>query len=183
MRHEWEFSMSGDVDNPAPVGGDTGQVLLPAISVRRGEIWIAAVLVVAGIVFGWQASLLDFGTLALPGPGFIPLVLSLATIALGGIIGVREWLRENSAETVELGHRDVLIVFAAMLAVPLLFEPLGAYVTLGLFGAVLLVLVARSSLVIAVVSAVVAMAACWYFFQVALGLQLPVGDILERIVR
>jgi hypothetical protein len=175
--------MSGDVDNPAPVGGDAGQVLFPAISVRRGEIWIAAVLVVAGLVFGWQASLLDFGTLALPGPGFIPLVLSLATIALGGIIGLREWLRADSGETVELGHRDVLIVFAAMLAVPLLFEPLGAYVTLGLFGAVLLVLVARSSLVIAVVSAVIAMAACWYFFQVALGLQLPVGDFLERIVR
>jgi len=175
--------MSGDADNPAPAGGDAGQVLFRAIGVRHGEIWIAAVLAAAALVLGWQASLLDFGTVALPGPGFIPLVLSLATIALGGIVGVREWLRADSGETVELGHRDVLIVFAAMLAVPLLFEPLGAYVTLGLFGAVLLVLVARSSLVIAVVSAVVAMAACWYFFQVALGLQLPVGDVLERIVR
>jgi hypothetical protein len=175
--------MSGDADNPAPVGGDAGQVLFPAVSVRRGEIWIAAVLVIAGLVFGWQASLLDLGTLALPGPGFIPLVLSLATIALGGIIGWGEWRRADSGETVELGHRDVLIVCAAMLIVPLLFEPLGAYVTLGLFGAVLLVLVARSSLVIAVVSAVVGMAACWYFFQVALGLQLPVGGVLERIVR
>jgi hypothetical protein len=62
-----------------------------------------------------------------------------------------------------------------MLLVPLLFEPLGAYVTLGLFGAVLLVLVARTSLVIAGISAVAGMAACWYFFQVALGLQLPIG--------
>jgi hypothetical protein len=62
-----------------------------------------------------------------------------------------------------------------MLAVPPLFERLGAYVTLGLFGAVLLVLVARSSLVIAGVAAVAGMAACWYFFQVALGLQLPIG--------
>jgi hypothetical protein len=175
--------MSGDADNPAPVGGDAGQVLFPAISVRRGEIWIAAVLVIAGLVFGWQASLLDLGTLALPGPGFIPLVLSLATITLGGIIGLREWRRADSGETVELGHRDVLIVCGAMLIVPLLFESLGAYVTLGLFGAVLLLLVARSSLVIAVVSAVVGMAACWYFFQVALGLQLPVGGVLERIVR
>jgi Tripartite tricarboxylate transporter TctB family len=175
--------MSGDTDNPAPVGGDAGQVLLPAISVRRAEIWIAAVLVVAGVVLGWQASLLDFGTLALPGPGFIPLVLSLATIALGGIIGVREWLRANSGETVELGHRDVLIVFAAMLAVPLLFEPLGAYVTLGLFGAVLLVLVARTSAVTAGVAAVVGMAACWYFFQVALGLQLPFGSVWERLAQ
>ncbi len=175
--------MSGDVDNPAPVGSDAGQVLFQAISVRRGEIWIAAVLVVAGLVFGWQASLLDFGTVALPGPGFIPLALSLATIALGGIIAVMEWLRADSGETVELGHGDVLIVFAAMLAVPLLFEPLGAYVTLGLFGAVLLVLVARTSAVTAGVAAVVGMAACWYFFQVALGLQLPFGSVWERLAQ
>jgi hypothetical protein len=175
--------MSGDADNPAPAGGDAGQVLFRAIGARHGEIWIAAVLAAAGLVFGWQASLLDFGTLALPGPGFIPLVLSLATIALGGIIGVREWLRADSGETVELGHRDVLIVLAAMLAVPLLFEPLGAYVTLGLFGAVLLVLVARTSAVTAGVAAVAGMAGCWYFFQVALGLQLPLGSVWERLVQ
>ncbi len=175
--------MSGDADNPAPVGCDPGQVLFRAISARRGEIWIAAVLAAAGLVFASQASLLEFGDFSLPGPGFIPLALGLATFALGSIIGVREWLRADSGETVELGHRDVLIVFAAMLAVPLLFEPLGAYVTLGLFGAVLLVLVARSSLVIAGFAAVVGMAACWYFFQAALGLQLPVGDVLERIVQ
>jgi hypothetical protein len=62
-----------------------------------------------------------------------------------------------------------------LLAVPLLFEPLGAYATLGLFGATLLVLIARCSLVVAGLSAIIAMAACWYFFQVALGLQLPIG--------
>jgi Tripartite tricarboxylate transporter TctB family len=166
--------MSGDPDNPAPAG-DVGQVLFPAINVRRGGIGIAAVLAAAGLIFAWQSSLLDFGDPAMPGPGFIPLVLSLATVALATIIGVREWLRADSGETVELGHRDVLIVFAAMLALPLLFEPLGAYLSLGLFGAVLLVLVARTSLVIAGVAAAVGMAACWYFFQVALGLQLPIG--------
>ncbi len=81
----------------------------------------------------------------------------------------------GSQETIELGHRDVLIVFAALLAVPVLFEPLGAYATLGLFGAVLLVLIARVSLVVAGLSAIIAMVLCWYFFQVALGLQLPIG--------
>jgi hypothetical protein len=99
----------------------------------------------------------------------------VATVALAAVIGVRDWRQTDSGETVALGHRDVLIVFAAMLALPPLFEPLGAYVTLGLFGAVLLALVARTSLVIAGISAVVGMAACWYFFQVALGLQLPIG--------
>jgi hypothetical protein len=167
--------MSGEVDDPAPAGSDAGQVSVRTISARQGAIWVAAVIGVTGLVFGWQASLLDFGDVAMPGPGFIPLVLSIATVALAVVIGAGEFLQADSGETVELGHRDVLIVFAAMLAIAPLFERLGAYVTLGLFGAVLLVLVARSSLVIAGVAAVVGMAACWYFFQVALGLQLPIG--------
>ncbi|HET7879443.1 MAG TPA: tripartite tricarboxylate transporter TctB family protein, partial [Acetobacteraceae bacterium] len=144
-------------------------------------VWIAAVLAVAGAVFVWQALLLDLGTLALPGPGFIPLVLAVLTLVLGGLIGFAEWRRPDSGETIELGHRDVLIVFVAMLAVPPLFQPLGADVTLGLFGAVLLVCVARTSVVIAAVAAVVGMTACWYFFEVALGLQLPVGWVWEGI--
>jgi Tripartite tricarboxylate transporter TctB family len=174
--------MSGDADSPAPADDEAGQVLFPAISHRHGGIWIAAVLAVAGLVFAWQALLLDLGNLALPGPGFIPLVLSVATVVLAGIIGFWEWRRADSGETVALGHRDVLIVFAAMLAVPPLFEPLGAYLTLGAFGAVLVVLVARTSIVVAALAAVAGMVACWYFFQVALGLQLPIGAVLERIM-
>jgi hypothetical protein len=168
--------MNGEVEDRTPAADvDTGQVLFRAISVRSGGMWIAAVLAVAGLVFAWQASLLDLGNYQMPGPGFIPLVLSVATFALAAFIGVGEWLQADSGETVALGHRDVLIVLVAMLALPPLFERLGAYVSLGLFGAVLLVLVARTSLVIAGISAVVGMAACWYFFQVALGLQLPIG--------
>jgi hypothetical protein len=167
--------MSGEVNDPAPAAGDAGQVLPRAINARQGSIWIAAALGAAGLVLASQAAPLDFGTIEMPGPGFIPLMLSLLTVALAAIIGVREWRQADSGETIELGHRDVLIVVAAMLFVPALFEPLGAYVTLGLFGAVLLVLVARTSLVIAGISAVIGMVACWYFFQVALGLQLPIG--------
>jgi hypothetical protein len=167
--------MSGEVDDPASVRSVAGEAPFRTISARRGGIWIAVVLGLTGLIFAWQASLLDFGNVEMPGPGFIPLVLSLATVALAAVIGAREWLQADSGETVELGHRDVLIVFAAMLAIPPLFERVGAYVTLGLFGAVLLALVARSSLAIAGVAAVVGMAACWYFFQVALGLQLPIG--------
>src|SRR5215468_3994509 len=183
LRMPDRIPMSSDLETRSGVGAGRQQPLLRAISARRGGMWVAGVLAATGLLFAWQASLIDFGDFALPGPGFFPLVLAVLVVMLSVVIGVGDWLGAESHETVELGHRDVLIVFAAMLAVPLLFEPLGAYITLGLFGAVLLVLVARSSLVIAVISAVVAMGACWYFFQVALGLQLPVGDVLERIVR
>jgi hypothetical protein len=156
------------------VGSDPGQVLVRAISARHGGMCVAAVLAAIGLLFTWQASLIDFGDFALPGPGFFPLVLGLLVFALAVVIGVRDWFRTDG-ETVELGHRDVLIVLAALAALPPLFEPLGAYATLGLFGATLLVLIARCSLVVAVLSAAIGMAACWYFFQVALGLQLPIG--------
>jgi hypothetical protein len=169
--------MSGDADNPS---GDTArEALLRTVSLRDGGIWIAGVLAVTGALFLWQTLSLDFGTLALPGPGFVPLVLAVLIVVLAGVIGFVEWRQPDSGETVELGHRDVLIVFAGMLAIPALFDQLGAYVTLGLFGAVLLVFVARTSVVIAAIGAAVGMAACWYFFQVALGLQLPAGRIWD----
>jgi hypothetical protein len=163
-----------NVDDPR-ARSDAGQVLVRAISARYGGMCVAAVLAAIGLIFTWQASLIDFGDLALPGPGFFPLVLGAVVFVLAAVIGVRDWFQTAGGETVELGHRDVLIVLAAMAAVPALFEPLGAYATLGLFGAALLVLIARCSLVVAALSAAIGMAACWYFFQVALGLQLPIG--------
>jgi putative tricarboxylic transport membrane protein len=150
--------------------------LLPrVVSARRGGMVVAALLAVIGLVFAWQASLLDFGGFDLPGPGFFPLVLGVVVFALSTLIAIEGLRGAGEGDTVALGHRDVLIVFAAMVAVAALFEPLGAYLSLGLFGAVLLVVIARVSVPLAAVAACIAMAACWYFFQVLLGLQLPRG--------
>jgi hypothetical protein len=145
------------------------------VSARRGGIVVAAVLAGVGLLFAWQASLLDFGGLDLPGPGFFPLVLGVLVFAFAVLIAIEGLRGSGEGETVELGHRDVLIVLAALVAVAALFEPLGACLSLGLFGAVLLVVLARVSVALAIASAAVAMIACWYFFQVLLGLQLPRG--------
>src|SRR5580704_4440724 len=146
-----------------------------AVSARRGGIVVAAVLAAVGLVFAWQASLLDLGGFELPGPGFFPLVLGSLVFAFAVLIAIEGLRGVGAGEAVELGHRDVLIVLAALAAAAALFEPLGAYLSLGLFGAVLLVLLARVSIPLAIASAAVAMVACWYFFQVLLGLQLPRG--------
>jgi hypothetical protein len=165
--------MSIHMENSSRAGA--GRLLPRAVSARRGGIFVAALLAVIGLVFAWQASLLDFGGFELPGPGFFPLVLGIAVVALSTLIAIEGFRGAGEGEAIELGHRDVLIVFAAMVAVAALFERLGAYLSLGLFGAVLLVVIARVSVPLAVLSAGVAMAACWYFFQVLLGLQLPLG--------
>jgi hypothetical protein len=162
-----------------------GPALLPrAVCVRRGGVAMACGLLGIGLLFVWQASLLDLGGLGLPGPGFFPLLLGAILGAFSAVIGLQCW-RESAEGTegtegaepkmVELGHHDVLVVFVALLAVPSLFEWLGAYMTLGLFGAALLVVVARTSIWLAAAAALIAMAACWFFFQLLLGLQLPAG--------
>lgn len=147
------------------------------VDARRGGVVVACVLAATGLLFVWQASLIDIGDLDLPGPGFFPLALGIIVFVLAAVTAVRLRTAPTEGEPVALGHRDVLIVFVALMAVPLAFETLGALVTLGLFGAALLVLLARCPLWLAGASAAVAMAACWYFFQVALGLQLPTGPL------
>ena len=147
-----------------------------AVNARHGGMLVAAAIAIAGALLAWQAALLDLGNLDLPGPGFFPLVLGAAMVTFAIAIGVDRW-RSAEGEAVELGHRDVLVTVAALLAVPLLFEPLGALPTLGLFGVAMLVLVARVHLLLAIIASGLGMAACWYFFQVLLGLQLPTGPL------
>src|SRR5258705_2499151 len=150
--------------------------LLPrVIGSRRAGLLAAGALALIGLIFAWQASRLDLGQIGLPGPGFFPLVLGGLLVVFAAAIAIEGRLVPSKDEPLEFGHAQVLITFAALLAVPLLFELLGAYITLGLISAVLLVCIARVSLLLAVVSSAVGMAACWYLFGELLGVRLPTG--------
>jgi len=150
--------------------------LLPrVIGSRRASLLAAGVLAFTGLIFAWQASLLDLGHIGLPGPGFFPLVLAALLVFFSTLIALESRLASFKDEPLEFGHPQVLITFAALLAVPLLFELVGAYITLGLLSAVLLVLIARVSVLLAIVCSAVGMAACWYLFGELLGVRLPIG--------
>jgi uncharacterized membrane protein YedE/YeeE len=152
-------------------------VLPRVIGSRRAGLLAAGALALTGLIFAWQASLLDLGHIGLPGPGFFPLVLGGLLVFLSALIAIESRLPSFKDEPLEFGHPQVLITFAALLAVPLLFELVGAYITLGLLSAVLLVLIARVSVLLAVVCSAVGMAACWYLFGELLGVRLPIGPV------
>jgi hypothetical protein len=145
-----------------------------ALSARAGGIFVAGMLGAVGAFFAWQASLLDLGHIGLPGPGFFPLCLGAVLLACAVVIGL-DCRGDRDGEPVEFGHRDVLITLAALLVLPLIFEPLGALASLGLFGAAMLVLIGRVGLPLAIAASGLGMAACWYFFEVLLGVSLPAG--------
>lgn len=148
---------------------------VPCTFSRRGGAGIiAGLLGGCGAFLAWQALLLDIGDAALPGPGFFPFLLAAALLVIALLLGIECW-RSSSSEAVEIGHRDVLISIAALLLVPA--KAAGASITLGLFGVASLVLIGRVSPLLAIAATALGMAACWYFFELLLGVQLPSGPL------
>jgi putative tricarboxylic transport membrane protein len=172
VRPHWiqEYCVTQPQTEPAPQSR-----LQLIVCARRGELFAAGALVAIGVFFIGYSLKLRLGDLSLPGPGFFPLALALALVGLAGWIGFDQWRQRASGETIALGHRDVIVALAAMMAVPPLFEPLGAYLTLGLFVVAMVMAIGGVSIVRAVLAAAVGMVACWFVFQVLLGVQLPSG--------
>jgi Tripartite tricarboxylate transporter TctB family len=150
------------------------------VSARLGELVMAAVLLATGLFFVWRAALLPFGRIGLPGPGFFPLVLGFALSGLS-IAMLYRTAREAAGPVVYLGHRNVLIVFAALLGLALTFEKADTYLTLGMFAAVLLLLVARAPLWKVALAVVLGMIGVYFAFKVALGVRLPTGEFWDLL--
>jgi len=144
---------------------------------RRGGLWTAAILALIGIGFASEALKLTFGNLDLPGPGFFPFALGLLLVALSVAVFIIALQEPREAAKIEIGHGPVLITMAAMVATTALFERAGAFLSLGGFMLVMLLMVARVRIIPAILSSVISMLVVWYAFKVLLGVQLPAGPL------
>jgi len=145
------------------------------INARRGEAAVVAALLFIGALFVWQSLTLPMGSVGLPGPGFFPLVLGIALAAASVWLLFGLVRAPGEGETAEIGHRDLVLTYAALLLVPVFFEWVGALLTLGVFAAAVAMIIGRVVWWRAGIGAVIGMAAAWYFFKVLLGVQLPAG--------
>jgi len=90
-------------------------------------------------------------------------------------------MRGEEGETTYLGHRNVLIVLAALAGLAFAFERADSYLVLGTFMAVILLLVARASLWKVLLAALVTIVLVWAIFTLALGVRLPAGDFWDTL--
>jgi hypothetical protein len=151
------------------------------VSARLGEIAMAGALLAAAVFFIWQSTELPFGRVGLPGPGFFPFALGIALGLLALAILVSALWAMSDGKAVYLGHRDVLIVLAALFGMAFAFERADTYLTLGVFAAALLLLVARAALWRVVLGASLGMVAVWAVFRFGLGVRLPTGEFWDTI--
>ncbi len=167
-------------DKHMPANAEEQGAWARPVSSRRGEIAMSVALLATAVFFVSQAAVLPFGGVGLPGPGFFPFALGTALGLLALTILYRS-VRSEEGETVYFGHRDVLIVLAALAGLAFAFERADTYLVLGSFMAVVLLLVARSSPWKVALGAILAMIAVWAIFKLALGVRLPTGDFWDAL--
>jgi Tripartite tricarboxylate transporter TctB family len=170
-----------EADRQAQSGAAEQGAWARPVSARLGEVLVALALLAIAAFFAWQAALLPFGRVGLPGPGFFPFALGIALGLLALLVLYRAFRLADNGEPVFLGHRDVLIAVAALCAVAFAFENVDSYVVLGAFAAIMLVFVARAALWRVALGAILGMAAVWAVFNRALGVRLPVGEFWGEI--
>jgi Tripartite tricarboxylate transporter TctB family len=151
------------------------------VSTRVGEIVMAVALLATAVFFIWQSLLLPFGGVGLPGPGFFPFALGIALAVFAIAVLYVAATDVDLMAKVFLGHRDVLVVVAALLGVAFAFERADSYLVLGAFTAVLLLVLAKTTLVRVVMGAVFGMVLVWLLFRVGLGVRLPTGEFWDTL--
>ncbi|HEV8583578.1 MAG TPA: tripartite tricarboxylate transporter TctB family protein [Methylomirabilota bacterium] len=140
----------------------------------RGEAWSAGALALVAVFAFTQARYLEVGSVTQPGPGFFPLVLSVALAIVAGALFVQARHAGGAlAEPTDRGRLATTLV--ALAAYVLLFERLGfVLATIGmlafLFGAL-----GGYRWRVAVGAAVVITLAAWVLFDTWLQVRLPVG--------
>jgi hypothetical protein len=153
------------------------------VSPRVSGLIAGLAFLATGAFFAGVAAFLPFGRVGLPGPGFFPFALGIALVGLALAILFYTWQERGDGQRLFVGHRDVLLAILALVGVAIAFDQeADSYLSLGIFAAFLLLVVARAALWRAVLGAVLGMVAVWLFFAIALGLRLPTAEFWQDMV-
>lgn len=134
-------------------------------------------LAIFALVVLWQSRALPLGSLANPGPAYMPVALAMLLLA-GGIAIVVLGREAPPVRSLGFGEwRHAVAIFAACAFAALALERLGYRLTIFLALLFLLGVVERKRLVVALVFAVAFAAGTYLLFDTLLRVQLPRGPL------
>ncbi len=161
------------------------------VSMRRGELGVALVLLAVSAGALAVATGMPTGTVAEPGPGVFPLGISACLLAVSLGLVVRALLiappvdlsaaaspatdSGGDESEVQIGHRLIWISLASLALFGLLLDTLGFPVCAALFMATLLRSFSTLGSLRSLLGAIAAAAISWFFFVQLLGVNLPLG--------
>lgn len=144
------------------------------VNARVGELITCLALVVFGVLVVWQASGMRMGSMALPGPGVLPLAFGVI-LCLGALISfIRAW-RTSDQSVVHLGNRSIFFTICALAGFAAVFEPLGVKLSVALFIYAMATILSGVPWWKGILAGVIASTAVWTIFEWLLGVRLPAG--------
>ena len=146
-----------------------------AINAKTGEAALGCTLGIGGIVLAVLASRMPAGSVALPGPGFVPTAIGVLLAIVGAGCAVSAWSERSRPERVGLGGAGAWGALAILAAVAFAFEPIGAPITLALAMTGLARLLGGYGLLRSALFGVLSSAVAWPVFTRLLGVGLPAG--------
>jgi putative tricarboxylic transport membrane protein len=146
------------------------------LEARRGEALVAGALTVLSGYAIWVGWGMPAGTVALPGPGFFPVLLAALLAGTGVALVVRVALRPGRDESgVRLGHGHVVVTLLALAGTFLFFERAGFVISMSVLLLVLFRTFAGLAWLRAAVAAVAAAGLAHLLFDSLFGVSLPGG--------
>lgn len=145
---------------------------------ERGSRWdrrAGLALAAFGLYVAWASREYPFGTLAEPGPGYLPFVLALTLAAFGAVLAVRGSVMRapRLVRFDDLPHALVLI--AVLSAAAYAIERIGYRATTALMLVVLLVAVERRNPLVSIALALAMALGSFHLINDVLRVPLPVG--------
>jgi len=144
------------------------------------DVWSALALLVVGLVALLEVRRLPVGSVATPGPGFVPLALAVALIVVATVLAVRALARRGDAVAPSTSQparrwwRPVMVVLAVF-AYTLLLTRLGFVLSTSLLMVVLFRLVESPRWPLALGGSVAVAVLAHVVFKTWLGVRLPPG--------
>jgi putative tricarboxylic transport membrane protein len=135
----------------------------------------AFVLLVFGLIALEEARKLRFGTIAKPGPGFFPVVLSFAFCAVCVVLLMAAWRARAGDAPAGLGWRKIVATMAALFVYAFLLEPAGFVIATFALLLFFFRALERQRWVLAVTGSFVTAFVTYLVFKVWLQVQLPPG--------
>ncbi len=142
------------------------------VSERNGELVIAGVLCFIGILWIVLAGAMPYGEFSVPGPGFLPALLGALMCGVSLALGIRLFW-SKPGRPIHIGHPRIWITIAALILLAVIFEPLGFFLTITLFVALILKLLSPMKWVACSLWAACGALVAYLFFDLLLGIQLP----------
>jgi hypothetical protein len=143
---------------------------------RKGDLIISGVLCGMGIFVILQARAMPYGEATVPGPGFLPTILGVLLLGVSVVLGIKSLVHWEASVRVQLGHRSMVWILAAMVLLAALLEKAGFFAVITLFVFVSLKTLSRKRWWMCLFWGLLAAFAGYGFFGLLLEVPLPFGS-------